>query len=130
MSTIGRKFGATVAKLHHIAPHNTMVRLYPETLFTMGPNYAIVLVLELYPLLGDSMNDQPKHPNFAQLFASAFATFEQAIHPIPPSPDSIIRLAIAADKMVQFHLNEALAVTFVFSDGSRAVLDPAQLTTH
>lgn len=74
--------------------------------------------------------DQPDHPNLAQLFASAFTVFEKAISPAQPSPDSIIRLAIAADKMVQFHLNETLAVTFVFSDGSRAVLDPAKLTTH
>ena len=73
---------------------------------------------------------QPHHPTMAQTFQCAFAVFERALYPIQPTEDAIVRLALAADKMVQFHIGESLAVTFKFSDGSFAVVSPRETIVH
>lgn len=76
------------------------------------------------------MTTQPKRPTFAQTFQCAFAVYERELYPLEPTPDSIVRLSIACDKMVQFSIDKGLAVTFCFSDGSQAVVSPRWLTAH
>jgi len=70
------------------------------------------------------------NPTKAQTFQCAFAVYEQALYPLQPTEQSIINLSLAVDRMVQFGISRDLAVTFIFSDGSRAIVAPRQTTTH
>lgn len=71
-----------------------------------------------------------KQTNQADVFRCALAVYTRAMqhHNVPVSEDAIVRLAISTDYAVQFAVDESEMVTFIFSDGSRAIVAPA--TTH
>lgn len=71
-----------------------------------------------------------KQTNQADTFRCALAVFTRAMqhNNVPVTEDAIVRLAIACDYAVQFAIDESEMVTFIFTDGSRAIVAPA--TTH
>jgi hypothetical protein len=60
----------------------------------------------------------------ADTFKCAVAVFSEEMrrHNMNPTNDMIVRLGIATDDLVQFSMDRSESVTFVFSDGSRAVV--------
>ena len=65
-----------------------------------------------------------KRTTQADAFKCAVAVFSQEMrrHNINPTNDQIVRLSIAVDNDVQFSMGRDETVSFVFSDGSRAVV--------
>jgi hypothetical protein len=62
----------------------------------------------------------------ADTFKYAVSVFsrEMARLAMPPTNDQIVRLSIATDAGVQFSIDQSESVTFIFSDGSRAIVHP------
>jgi hypothetical protein len=63
----------------------------------------------------------------ADVFRCALAAFSQEMlnHQLVATPDQIARLSISVDERVQFSIDETEMVTFIFTDGSRAIVAPA-----